>query len=186
MKYFLAITPPPPLSQRIVDFHRPWGQAKNPPHITLKAPNSLTSSATWLTQVTALCRQTKPFEVTLAGVEQFGRRVLYVRAYAPELLTLHHNLLTITQPPLAEQVRYFEGPNFLPHLTLAHAESGLSEATIAHLAQLAAAEWTKPARFMAQTLDIYCSHQKHGGYRLQTALPLAGCSLVPTSTVLAD
>jgi 2'-5' RNA ligase len=178
VKYFLAITPPPPLSQRIVDFHSPWGQAKNPPHITLKAPNSLASPAIWLTRVTALCGQTNPFEVTLAGVEQFGRTVLYLRAYAPELVTLHHQLLAITQSTPAEQVCYFEGPAFLPHLTLAHAESGLSEDTIAHLAQLATAEWTKPVRFMAQTLDIYCSHQEHGGYQLQTTLPLAGCSPV--------
>jgi 2'-5' RNA ligase len=174
MKYFLALTPPELLIQQLSDFHRLWGNAKNPPHITLKAPNSLAEPANWLPRVTELCQYTKPFEVTLDGVGQFGKAVLYMKAYAPELLVMHRHLLDISQPSIDEQVSYFEGEAFLPHLTLAHVESGLTEADIAHMALAAMRAWAQPIHFTARALGIYCSWQEGSGYHLQTEIPLAG------------
>lgn len=174
MKYFLAITPPELLIQQLSDFHKPWGNAKNPPHITLKAPNSLAEPAYWLTRVTELCQYTKPFEVKLAGVGQFGKAVLYMKAHAPELLVMHRHLLAITQPSVAEQASYFEGEAFLPHLTLAHIESGLTEADITRMALAATTAWAQPISFIARALGIYCSWQEGSGYHLQTEIPLAG------------
>lgn len=176
MKYFLALVPPDALIQQIEEFRTPWGQAKTKPHITVKAPNSLTNPDHWLPLVTELCQRVTPFEVILSGVSQFGTTTLYLRVLSPALIVLHQELMQVVKPPLTEQSVYFEGAAYLPHLTLAHTESGITETDLAAMLPLAATEWAHPTSFVADTLTIYRASASGQPYEWFQAVPFTGPS----------
>ena len=174
VKYFLAIATPSSIAQQIEDFRSPWGSAKTAPHITVKAPNSLGEPKNWLPQVNELCRQVAPFDVILAGVGRFNATALYLRVASAELVDLHQALLRITTPPPAEQAEYFEGIHYLPHLTLAHTESGITTEALAAMLPLAQERWAHPTRFVAETVIAYQSVGAGQPYTQYQIVPFSG------------
>lgn len=86
-----------------------WSSCALPPHIKVKAPNSLSESKWWLPQVAALYRRFSPLPVVLDGMGQFSSTVLYWRVTSPSLAALHHALLKLINPPPAERSLYLEG-----------------------------------------------------------------------------
>jgi 2'-5' RNA ligase len=174
MKYFLAVVPPAALANQIELFRAEWGQSGLPAHITAKAPNSLSATEEWLPKVRDFCQRTTPLPILLDGIGQFASAVVYWRVVAPALVAFHQSLLAIINPPLAEQSAFFEGPAYVPHLTLAHANDGLDAASLAMIQQRAAKQWAHPLDFVAQTLRVFRTSGPNQSYEVYLDLSLAG------------
>lgn len=174
MKYFLAVMPPITLANQIELFRAEWGASDLPPHITAKAPNSLSAAEQWLPEVKAFCLSSAPLSIRLDGIGQFASAVVYWRVVAPDLVACHQSLLAIINPPLAERAAYYEGPSYVPHLTLAHANDGLDAATLAVIHQRAVEQWAHPVDFVAHTLRIFRSSGPNQPYEAFLDLPLTG------------
>jgi 2'-5' RNA ligase len=174
MKYFLAVVPPIALATQIELFRAEWGQVGLPAHITAKAPNSLSATEEWLPKVKDFCQNSNPLSIRLDGIGQFAPAVVYWRVVAPALVAFHQSLLAIINPPLAEQAAFFEGPAYVPHLTLAHINNGLDAATLAIIHQRAVEQWTHPIGFVAQTLRVFRASGPNQSYEVYLDLPLAG------------
>jgi 2'-5' RNA ligase len=174
MKYFLAVVPPTQLANQIDLFRSEWSQVTLPAHITVKAPNSLAGTEQWLSEVKTFCEVTAPITVILDGVGQFASTVVYLRVISPALVALHHSLLEIINPPLAERAAYFEGPAYEPHLTLAHINEGLDAALLDIVRQRATEKWAHAIEFVAKGLQVFRTSGSNQAYELYQDLPLAG------------
>ena len=174
MKYFLAIVPPTELATRIDLFRAEWSKPSLPAHITVKAPNSLSEAHQWLPKVQALCQSVAPIAVRLEGVGQFSSTVVYWQVISEGVEALHQSLLTIINPPQAERVAYFEGPAFVPHLTLAHLSDSMHPAMLSTVYERATEHWLYPVNFTAQTLRIFRSNGTNQPYEVYMDLPLVG------------
>lgn len=174
MKYFLAVVPPTELATQIDVFRAEWGQSSLPAHITVKAPNSLSRLEQWLPEVTALCHRSSPIPVHLEGIRRFPSGTIYWQVKSPGLIALHHSVLTIIAPPIDERAAYFEGSAYVPHLTLAHLDSGSDTAFLNKVGEHAANHWRSPVDFVAETLRVFRSSGLDGAYEYYTDLPLTG------------
>lgn len=174
MKYFLAVVPPTQLATQIDLFRAEWGQPSLPAHITVKAPNSLSDAHQWLPKVKVFCQDVAPISVRLDGIGQFSSTVVYWRVISQGLEALHQSLLTIINPPPAERAAYFEGPAFVPHLTLAHLSDGMHPDLLLAVYKRATEQWLDPVNFVAQTLRVFCSNGTNQPYEVYMDLPLAG------------
>jgi 2'-5' RNA ligase len=119
--------------------------------------------------------------VTLADVGQFGASILFIRVDSTGLVALHHALLNIVNSPPDEQATYFEGPSFLPHLTVAHTESGITESELAAMIPLAKTKWTQPISFMANALVMYRALAADSPYKEYQTIPLTGLETLPSA-----
>ncbi len=174
MKYFIAVVPPKELAMKIVAVQALLGQSILPPHITVKAPNSLPDSEWWLPEVAALCKRISPIHIVLDGLGQFASTVLYWRVVSPDLVKLHNALLSILNPPLAERSAYFEGPAYVPHLTLLHAGQNQDSLVLDNAKAQAAALGNQPTEFIASQVRIFKAAESHQPYQPYVDIPLAG------------
>ena len=174
MKYFIAVVPPNKLAAQIAAMQATWGQNALPPHITVKAPNSLPDSEWWLPEIKALCERSMPIPVSLDGIGQFASTVLYWRVTSPGLIALHQALLTILNPPPAERTAYFEGPAYVPHLTLLHGGQGLDAAAFESARTQVAILDSQPTKFMATQLIVFKAIEPHQSYQIYQDFTLAG------------
>ncbi|MBD2770541.1 2'-5' RNA ligase family protein [Hymenobacter sp. BT664] len=177
MKYFLALVPPTELAKQIDLFRAEWGPIGLPAHITVKAPNSLSTARLWLPQVQAFCQGAAPVPVCLDGIGQFSSSVVYWRVVSAGVLALHQSLLAIINPPLAERTVFFEGPAYVPHLTLAHLSERMNAATLTSVHQCASERWRQPVDFVAQIVRVYRSSGTNQAYEPYLDVPLAGKSV---------
>jgi 2'-5' RNA ligase len=178
MRYFLALVPPTELATQIDTFRAEWSPPALPAHITVKAPNSLSDAQHWIPQVQAFCKSTAPVSVRLDGIGQFSSSVVYWRVVSGGVVALHQSLLAIINPPLAERTAFFEGPAYIPHLTLAHLSNGIDAATLSTVYQRASEHWLQPVEFVAQIIRVYRSSGINQAYEPYLDLPLAGKTVV--------
>lgn len=134
MEYALGIIPPTPYRQRIAAFQRRWPGNPTPevvePHITVKAPGGLTPDLAWMDPVTAVCRAFPPFTMAVTGPAFFGADVVYLGIAAPSVHGLHRRLLEVIAPGRAGIERYFEGDDYVPHITLGQTGTGMTAAEL--------------------------------------------------------
>jgi 2'-5' RNA ligase len=122
MQYGLVVVPPAELAARICEFQKSQLRVAPlaAPHITVKAQGGLGGDEAWLNDVRAVVARFPAFRTGIAGVGMFGGEFLHLRAEPHEaLLRLHAALLKAVNPAPALIERYFEGPAYVPHLTLA-------------------------------------------------------------------
>lgn len=174
MKYFLAVMPPNQLAIQLDSFRAAWGPPALPAHITVKAPNSLSARERWLPEVQAFCQRSTPLAIRLDGIGQFSCAVVYWRVVSSDVVALHQALLAIINPPLTERAAYFEGPAYVPHLTLAHINDLSDASTFATVYQRATKQWAHPIDFVAHTLRIFRTSGPNKPYEVYLDLPLAG------------
>jgi len=123
MKFFIGIIPPVATKEKIFDFQKSFPSNKvpyfNEPHITLKAPSSLTEDKAWLAQVIALIGDHSPFQISLEDLGEFDDRVLFLEpAFSVGLMGLHSKLMDLLNPDEEASKKFFEGSLYEPHLTL--------------------------------------------------------------------
>lgn len=119
VEYFIGIVPPKDYLCRIEKFQNKWmRQLGVEPHITLKAQGGLTSDEKWVAKVCNVCERVKPFQVSLDEPKYFGDNILYLSVISNGLIHLHQEVLQEIAPPKHLIKQYFEGDEYVPHLTL--------------------------------------------------------------------
>jgi 2'-5' RNA ligase len=120
MDFFIGVTPPDDITQRIVRFQTTFSNKfVVEPHITIKAQSGLTADRAWLKPVEICLRQQTPFRVGLMGPRWFGDDVLYLGVRSPGIHKIHDDLVRLINPSAELRHKYFEDVAFVPHLTLA-------------------------------------------------------------------
>jgi 2'-5' RNA ligase len=111
MKYFIGAPIPEKYKNKIEMLRAEFRFFTTEPHITIVPPPSLPDDDSFVKDVVEVCRNTKPFRVSLGHLEQFGNRVLYVDVNSPELIKLYDNIFSKLK--LEKESR-----GYTPHLTV--------------------------------------------------------------------
>lgn len=160
--YFIGIVPPEGYLKRIQHFQNKWNEHTGvEPHITLKAQGGLTADREWVEKVKEVCSKSTPFQLTLEGPAYFGDIVLYLQVRSHELIELHHQLVRAVSPSNEMIKQYFEGEDFVPHLTLAKEtysggiSKGVSRSDLKEMEKKAKEELTSYPTFDVTFIRIY-------------------------------
>jgi 2'-5' RNA ligase len=128
-KYFIAIVPPEPLQNNLMELKRELsvryatkGALRSPAHITLHMPFELEGQKElrFLNAIQQLSFSLRPFEISLSGFDVFEPRVLFVDVLTSEQLLLLREMLVEwvkTQFSIFNQSDDKRG--FHPHITIA-------------------------------------------------------------------
>jgi 2'-5' RNA ligase len=111
MKYFIGAPIPKIYKNKIEMLRAEFRFFTTEPHITLVPPTELPDEDTFIEKVIEVCRTTKPFNINLGNLDQFGNRVLYISVDSPGLIDLNKKIylnLNLQQ----------ERRGFTPHLTI--------------------------------------------------------------------
>jgi 2'-5' RNA ligase len=117
LQYFFALTPPLEIQEKIAEaFPGPGVE----PHITVKAQGGLRvdTKNLWLPRITHLARRTEAIEIELGPMRTFGESVLYISVRSVGLKKFHDELVRVVGVTAAEAATYYEGKEWVPHLTL--------------------------------------------------------------------
>ncbi|MCA0987439.1 2'-5' RNA ligase family protein [Guptibacillus algicola] len=160
--YFIGIVPPEDYLSRIEEFQSKWIERSGvEPHVTLKAQGGLSANREWIEKVEDVCANVRPFQVTLDHPAYFGESVLYLQVQSEELVELHHRLVEVISPSNDLIKQYFEGEEFIPHLTLGKEEygggisKGVSKQDLKEMEQQAEGNLTPYPSFEVDFIRIY-------------------------------
>jgi len=175
-KYFLALLPPMLLAEQLAQlkeqlqerFHVKYA-LKSPSHLTLKMPFSYNEAkeAQLQEQLMQFLKEQDPFLVEVAGIGNFGQRVIYHRVIPCENLTsLQIGLRSFCKKSL-HLVEELSDRNFQPHLTLAYKDLKASQfdEVLAFARENAVA-----AEFMADKLFLL--KRVEGRWKILAPLPI--------------
>lgn len=139
--YFIALTPPPEISEEVVRLKNYFAQRfnsrhslKSPPHITLYMPFrwAVKKEQSLVDFLSAFSEKQQPFHIRLNGFGSFPRRVIYIDvAYSEELAGLYSRLSSGIRKNLNIIKDSYKNEGFTAHMTLAHRDlrpSGYNEA----------------------------------------------------------
>ncbi|PHF35220.1 2'-5' RNA ligase [Bacillus pseudomycoides] len=162
VEYFIGIVPPKEYLERIEHFQSRWVNYLGvEPHITLKAQSGLTPDKKWIDKVQKVCRNFKPFQVSLDKPMYFGDNILYLSVNSNDLHDLHQKIVQEISPSEELIKRYFELDAFVPHLTLGKEQySGnisteLSKKELKGMEELVDKELTPYPNFEVNFIRIY-------------------------------
>ena len=116
--FYIAIKPSGDDSLRIADVMGQFGDPWPNPHITLRAPDSLTSDLTWLSNLLEVAAGTAPFAVAFAEARTFDDRVLYLSIDSTGVIELHQRILDVLGPGRDLGGEASVAKPYVPHLTL--------------------------------------------------------------------
>ena len=135
-KFFLALMPPALLADQLAQLKGQLQERfqvkyalKSPSHLTLKMPFSYNEAKEGRLQEQLLqfLKDQDPFLVQIAGISNFGQRVIYHRVIPCETLTkMQASLRTYCRKSL-HLVEELSDCNFQPHLTLAYKDLKASQ-----------------------------------------------------------
>ncbi len=111
MKYFVGAPIPNSYKNKIELLRAEFRFLTTEPHITLVPPPALPDDDFFIKDLTDVCKNTKPFNIKLDKLGQFGNRVLFVNVYSKELVNLYESIykkLNLEK----------ENRGFTPHLTV--------------------------------------------------------------------
>lgn len=117
MKYFIGIPIPKTYKTKIEMLRARYKFFTTEPHITIVPPPSLPDDDYFVKDVIEICKKTKPFNIKLGDLSQFGNRVLYVSVKSLELIDLYNNIYSKLN--LEKEKR-----GYTPHLTLVKQRPG--------------------------------------------------------------
>lgn len=117
MKYFIGVSIPKNFKNKIEFLRAEFRFFTTEPHITLVPPPALPDEDIFVEKVIEVCKNTKPFNIRLHNLDQFGNRVLYVKVHSKGLMDLHNNLYENLN--LKKDKR-----EFIPHLTIVKQRPG--------------------------------------------------------------
>jgi 2'-5' RNA ligase len=107
-------------------------------HVTVKAQPNLEVPDLWRPAVRAALATAAPFDVALGPVRWFGDGIAFL-AVGDSMVALHRLLLDAVET-IADGERFeYEGPDFVPHLTLGAEFAGDSPGQLQGIAARAAA-----------------------------------------------
>jgi len=178
MTFFIGIVPPLATKERISDFQKSFPSNKVPyfyePHITLKAPSSLTEDKSWLAQVIALVGNHLPFQISFKGVGEFDGKVLFLNPTPSEgLIYLHNKLIVLLNPDEEAIEKFFEGSLYHPHLTLGETTwGGMTTEEFRSMKERAWSELSNIPPFIITSVRLYQKEKNKGPYQKLVDIPL--------------
>lgn len=159
MQFFIGIVPPDKYKEKLIDFQNKWKNNRITdvvePHITLKAQGGLTPDEKWLSKVEGVCNTFQSFQIKLDQPRFFGNDVLYLSATSNELNELHKSIVREISPSNDLIKQYFELDDFIPHLTLAKTNYGLSKKDLIDMGELAEKELSPFPTFKVRFVRVY-------------------------------
>ncbi len=172
-QYFIGIVPPTEYLERVEHFQRKWMNFLIvEPHVTLKAQSGLTPDKKWIKKVENVCKKGMPFELSLAKPEYFGDNILYLSVKSDQLYALHEALVCEIGPSEDLIKQYFELDDFVPHLTLAKEQFGLSKQELKDMALGADKDLTPYPTFIVESIRVYELNTETKRYEPYLDLPL--------------
>lgn len=125
------------------------------PHLTLKAQGGLNPDKKWINELINVCERFSSFNVSISEPNFFGEDILYLRTASSELFKLHNKLLHAVSPSEDLIKKYFEGEDFIPHITLGKTYYGLSKKELKDMKDLAEKELSPYPTFKVSYIRIY-------------------------------
>ncbi|MGP4075798.1 2'-5' RNA ligase family protein [Halobacillus sp. K22] len=155
-EYFIGIVPPDSYKERIEHFQKKWmNHTIVEPHITLKAQGGLSPDKYWVERIAKVCESVSAFSVQLADPSYFGDHILYLRVHSDHLFNLHERIVHEISPSDEQIRKYFELDDFVPHVTLAKEQFGLSKRELLEMEKAAAIELSPYPQFEVTFIRIY-------------------------------
>nr|WP_174612755.1 2'-5' RNA ligase family protein [Virgibacillus ihumii] len=159
MQYFIGVVPPDEYLSRIKQFRQRWRNNSIDevvePHITLKAQGGLTEDTRWFEPVKLVCKNFRPFQLSLNEPRFFAEGILYLSAKSEALYKLHRQLVEEISPPGDDIKKYFELDDFVPHLTLGKTNYGLTRQDLQVMAASAIEELNPFPTFDVNFVRVY-------------------------------
>lgn len=159
MQFFIGIVPSDEYKMKLIDFQHKWKNNRITdvvePHITLKAQGGLTPDGKWLSKVKRVINNFQSFQIKLDKPMFFGDDILYLSATSNELYKLHKNIVLEISPTNDLIKKYFELDDFVPHMTLAKTNYGLSKKELSDMGKLAEKELNPFPTFEVRFVRVY-------------------------------
>lgn len=175
MQYFIGVVPQDDYKKRLIEFQQKWANNRISDvveqHITLKAQGGLTPDEEWVSKVKAVCKEYRPFLISLSKPQFFGEDILYLGASSEELYKLHNRIVQVISPSGDLIRKYFELDDFTPHMTLGKTAYGLTSQDLKDMARLAEEELCPYPTFEVNFIRIY-QEVEAGKYRGYLDIPL--------------
>lgn len=158
MKYFIAIPLPDVLQNEIETFQRQFPTNDVPNvielHITVKRPQENVDIDFWIKVVKEVCSETKSFEITLDGVNDFEGGVVYLE---PEqnlnLFNFHKSIYEKLEG--TTETKGFEYDNYHPHVTLGGTSWGMTKKELLDMKEKAKQKFTEKIIYSVNFVRIY-------------------------------
>ncbi|BCB03535.1 2'-5' RNA ligase family protein [Bacillus sp. KH172YL63] len=177
--YFIGIVPPPEYLERIEQFQGKWiAKPGVEPHITLKAQGGLTPDEKWMEAVQRVCEGFTPFPASLEEPKYFGDTILYLSVNSNNLHRLHQKIVQAISPTEEEIQQYFEGNDFVPHLTLGkehygrNITDGLSHQQLKEMENAAPLDLAPYPEFEVNFIRVYVLNLDKQKYEKYIDIPL--------------
>lgn len=161
MRFFIGITPPKTISEKIISFQKSFLNNEVPnlvePHITVKSTGGLTEDKLWLPKIELAIKNFKGFQISFEGVGNFDENIIFLKlAFSPELIDLHKTLFNAVGPYYENPTKkYFENDRYHPHLTLGATKWGLTKEDTIQMTQKANLELKDLPAFEVNSIRIY-------------------------------
>lgn len=177
-RYFVGISLPDGLNNRIIDFQSRFSSNRLPqmiePHVTVKTKNGLTPDMEWIDKVRDVIQAYPIFDLVFDGVDSFSDRAVVIRVKpSAEVINLHQALFSTINPPEDDPlVSYFENDKYEPHVTLGMASWGMSGEELVEMRQIAERELTEPPSFSVEFIRIYQQVEWDHPFKKMLDIPL--------------
>ena len=166
MKYFIGVPIPKNYKSKIEILRAEFRFFTTEPHITLVPPPALPDEDTFIEKVVEVCKKTKPFNIKLSDLEQFGSRVLYVSVNSPDLINLHKKIYENLN--LQHEKR-----GYTPHLTIVK-QRPKRPIAIDKIRERAEIKLIPSPAYTLKSIIIYHQPKEHSIYIPYMEIPLAG------------
>jgi 2'-5' RNA ligase len=170
MKYFVGIVPPQHIYSTVERIQHAYGDNRLEPHITLRPPVAPTDINSWIDQIRNVAATFPPFNISLPGTGNFGKRVLFIKVESTELNRLEKQLVESIKE--FEPVTKDDNRGYHPHLTLGRSWCGFTKDDFSKMKELADDYLSKETvSFQAEFLRVY--HKPGHIKRYETLIDLS-------------
>jgi 2'-5' RNA ligase len=180
MKYFIGITPPKEINERIASFQRSFVNNKLPeilePHITVKTKNGLAEDRGWLNKVKSIIENYPRFGIAFEGVDTFGDSVVVLKpCLSKELIALHKALFYAIEPDEEDATKkYYENDKFEAHFTLGMDSWGMTKEELVTMKERGLRELSIMPSFEVAFIRVYQQISLDEPYKKFLDIPLNG------------
>ncbi len=164
MKYFIGAPIPKTYKNKIELLRAEFRFFTTEPHITIVPPSALPDEDIFIEKVIEICRSTKPFNINLGNLDQFGNRVLYISADSPGLIDLNKKIYDTLNLQQERRV-------FTPHLTIVK-QRPKRPVDIGTIRKRAEIKLTSTHEYTLNSIIIYQQPKEHSIYIPYMEIPL--------------
>lgn len=178
MKYFIGISLPAHLSDKILSFQKSFTNNKLPeilePHITVKTKNGLTEDCDWLNKVKMIIESHPEFEIDFEGIDTFGDDAVILKlSFSKELMRLHKALYYAIKPDENDTTKkYFEDDKYEAHLTLGMNLWGMTIEDLIKMKEKGLKELPSISKFKVTFIRVYQQANLDEPYKKFLDIPL--------------